>query len=229
MLRAHRCVLGTLLMLAVAAGAPAQAATRSKSSKASVSASASAKKKRGKRLSARAAARARAEAAAKAKAEARAKAEADAMVGGKAAVFAFEGDETEPLRWQVVRLLRANGLRVQTDLRPTDTAEQFRDMAAALNLAVYVHGRIQDAPGGRSVATVTLRSGVTGLAIASASFQGKRRQLVPMVEEGLWQRVRSPLARACIEARRPGRRHNAPMRIEAGTPIEDTPRGSGGT
>ena len=213
MFRTQRCVLGMLLALAVAASGPAQAAARSKSGKAPVVAKS--KKKNSKRLAARAAARA--------------KAEAEAIAAGRAAVFAFEGDETEPLRWQVVRLLRANGLRVQTDLRPTDTAEQFRDMAAALNLAVYVHGRIADAHGGHSVATVTFRSGVTGQKIATAIFQGKRRELVPMVEQGLWERVRSPLARACIEARRPGRRHNAPMRIEAGTPIEDTPRGSDGT
>jgi hypothetical protein len=227
MFRTQRCVLGMLLALAVAASGPAQAAARSKSGKAPVVAKS--KKKNSKRLAARAAARAKAEAAARARAEAREKAEAEAIAAGRAAVFAFEGDETEPLRWQVVRLLRANGLRVQTDLRPTDTAEQFRDMAAALNLAVYVHGRIADAHGGHSVATVTFRSGVTGQKIATAIFQGKRRELVPMVEQGLWERVRSPLARACIEARRPGRRHNAPMRIEAGTPIEDTPRGSDGT
>jgi hypothetical protein len=226
MMRAKRRVLGILLALAVAASGPAQAATRSKPGRASVGAKS--KKKAGRRLAARAAARARAEARARERVEAAAKREADAIAAGRAAVFAFEGDETEPLRWRVVRLLRANGLRVQTDLRPTDTAEQFRDMAAALNLAVYVHGRITDTPGGPSVATVTLRSGVTGQKIATANFQGKRRELVPMIEQGLWERVRSPLARACIEAKRP-RRHNAPMRIEAGTPIEDAPRGSDGT
>jgi hypothetical protein len=40
---------------------------------------------------------------------------------------------------------------------------------------------------------------------------------VPLIEQGLWQRVKSPLGRACIEARRPGRRHNASMRTEAGS------------
>jgi hypothetical protein len=168
-------------------------------------------------------------AAAKARAEARAKTEAAAIAAGKAAVFVFEGDETEPLRSQVVHLLRANGMRVRTDLRPIDTAEQFRDMAAVLKLAIYVHGRIQDMPGGRSSVTVTIRSGVTGRKIAVADFEGERRELVSQVGQGLWDRVRSPLARACVAALKPGRRHNAPMRIEAGTPIADVPRTSDGT
>ena len=154
---------------------------------------------------------------------------AEAIAAGRAAVFVFDGDEAEPLRWEVIRLLQANGMRVQTDLRPTDTAVQFRDMAAALNLAIYVHGRIKDTPRGRAVATVTVRSGVTGRKIASASFEGTRRELVSLVEQGLWDRVKSPLGRACVEARKPGRRHSAPMRIEAGTPVEDTPARSDGT
>jgi hypothetical protein len=49
-----------------------------------------------------------------------------------------------------------------------------------------------------------------------------------MVEADFWQRVKAPLGRACVDARKPGRRHNAPMRIEAGTPIEDSPRRTDG-
>jgi hypothetical protein len=220
-----------LVALTVGASSPAAATTtrasRSKAGKAKVQANAHAKahantrnKKPSNRLSR--------QAAAKAKAEARAKAEADAIAAGKAAVFVFEGDETEPLRMKVVRLLKANGMRVQTDLRPNDTSEQYRDLAATLNLAIYVHGRVKDAPGGRAFATITIRSGVTGRTIASASFEGDRRGLVGMVEEGLWTKVKAPLARACVAALKP-RRHNAPMRIEAGTPIEDAPRRAEGS
>jgi hypothetical protein len=200
--------------------ARAEAAPRSKPSKGKVEAKAN--RRPTGRLSARAAA-------AKARAEARAKAEADAIAASKAAVFAFDGDETEPLRMQVVRLLRAKGMRVQTDLRPTDTADQFRDMAVALDLAIYVHGRVHDTPRGRSTVTITIRSGVTGWKVASASFEGERRELPSIVEEGLWQRVMALLGRACVDARKPGRRHNAPMRIEAGTPLEDAPPRTNGT
>lgn len=218
------CILSSLLALSVSASTPAEAGTRPKPAKSGGKGSANAGKKSGKagkstkRLSTRAAA-------AQARAEARAKAEADAIARGRAAVFAFQGDETEPLRRLVVRLLRANGMRVQTDLLPNDTAEQFRDTAAALNLAAYVHGRVKDAPSGRSHATVTIRSGVTGRVIATASFAGDRRELPASVEEGLWQKIRAPLARACMDAQSKPRRHNAPMRIEAGTPVEDTPAG----
>jgi len=213
-----------LVALTLLAAGPAEAAPGQKLGKATVQAKAKRKPasstKPAKRLSRRAAATARA--------EARAKVEADAIAAGKAAVFAFEGDETEPLRTRVVRLFKANGMRVQTDLRPNDTAEQFRDMAAALKLAVYVHGRIKETPRGRWFATITLRSGVTGRKIAAASFEGDRRELLAMVEDGLWQKVRAPLGRACVDALKP-RRHNAPMKIEAGTPIEDMPRRADGS
>jgi hypothetical protein len=217
-------ILSGLLALTLLAAAPSRASTRQRSAKAAPKAQKKSAKpgKPAKRLSARAAA-------AKARAEARAKAEADAIAAGKAAVFAFQGDESEPLRKQVVRLLQANGMRVQTDLRPNDTAEQFRDMAAALNLAIYVHGRVKDAPNGRSLVTITLRSGVTGRTIATASFAGERRELLAMLDDDLWQKVRAPLARACVDAQSKPRRHNAPMRIEAGTPIEDAPRRTDGT
>lgn len=206
-------VLLSLLALQVVTSGPARAASRTKSSQAK--AQALTKKKAGKHLSRRAAAKARA--------EAKAKADAEAIAAGKAAVFAFEGDETDPLRRQVIRMLRANGMHVQTDLRPTDTAEQFRDMAATLSLAIYVHGRVRDLPGGRALATITIRSGVTGRTVARADFRGDRRDLAAMMDEALWRRVQRSVAQACVDARKP-RRHNAPMRIEAGTPIEDTSR-----
>jgi hypothetical protein len=182
---------------------------------------AAAKKKPTKRLSTRAAA-------AKARAEARARAEVEAIAAGKAAVFVFDGDDAGPLRLHVIRQLKANGMRVQSDLRPPDTAEQFRDMAAALDLAIYVHGRVKVTPRGRSVATITIRAGVTGRKVASASFEGRPGDLVSMVEADFWERVKAPLGRACVDARRPGRRHNAPMRIEAGTAIPDSPRNTDG-
>jgi hypothetical protein len=194
-----------------------EAAARKKSSKATIAANAKGKSaKPTKRLAARASA--------KAWAGSGARTESSAIAVSKAAVFVFDGDETEPLRKQVIRLLKVNGMRVNTDLRPPDTAEQFRDMAAALNLAIYVHGRVRNTPQGRSGVTITIRSGVTGRKIASANFEGQRHQLALMVEDGLWRRVKAPLGRACVSALKPGRWRHAPMRIEAGTPIEDSPR-----
>jgi hypothetical protein len=220
---ARCCAIVALLVLGIAKDLPAEAATGPKVTKHASKSKVQAKnkKKPARRLSARAAA-------AKAKAEARRKSLADAIAAGKAAVFVFDGDETEALRTGVVRLLKANGMRVRTDLRPNDTAVQFRDMAAALKLAIYVHGRVVNLPGGRSLVTIAIRSGVTGQNIASASFRGERRELPSMVEQGLWDKVKAPVGRTCVLALKP-RRHSAPMRIEAGTPIEDTPRSAEGS
>ncbi len=135
-------------------------------------------------------------------------------------MFTFQGDGAEDVRRRVVRLLRHRGLHVNTTLRAPDTAEQFRDMGAVLNLAVYVHGRIRDTSADRAAATIVIRSGVTGRRIASTTIAGRRRGLPSEVEEKLWQRVGAALTRACVEAtNHPHRRHNAPMRIEAGTPL----------
>jgi hypothetical protein len=216
------CAIALVFALAVASGVLAEAATGARPNKSKVQAENKKNKKKPiRRLSARATA-------VKARAEAHRKTQADAIASGKAAVFVFDGDQTEPLRTGVVRLLKANGMRVRTDLRPNDTAVQFRDMAAALNLAVYVHGRVKELPGGRSLATIAIRSGVTGQRIASASFQGERRELTSMVEQGLWDKVKGPVGRTCVLALKP-RRHSAPMRIEAGTPIEDAPRSAEGS
>jgi hypothetical protein len=160
-------------------------------------------------------------AAARASARAKSKTEAEEakVASRKVAVFAFEGDDAEPLRKHVIQALSDRGLRVETTLKPLDTAEQYRDMGATLNLASYVHGRIKDTSGEHAVATVVIRSAVTGRKLATATFNGFRRGLPFDVEEKLWERVGPALVHACVEASKPGRRHNAPMRIEAGTPL----------
>ena len=137
----------------------------------------------------------------------------------KVAVLAFEGEDPEPLRKHVIKLLVDRGLQVDSTLKAQDSPTQYRDMGAALNLAVYVHGRIKDTTPERAVATVTIRSAVTGRPVATATFNGFRRGLPFDVEEKLWDRVGPALKRACIEARRPNRHHSEPLHIEAGTPL----------
>lgn len=139
---------------------------------------------------------------------------ADAQV----AVLAFEGDDSEPLRKHVIKVFVDRGIKVNSTLKAQDTPTQYRDMGAALNLAVYVHGKIRDTTADRAVATVTLRSAVTGRPMVTATFNGFRRGLPFDVEEKLWARVAPAFKRACVEARKP-RRHSKPLRIEAGTPL----------
>lgn len=156
---------------------------------------------------------------AKAMAEARAKAEAEVVSGRKVAVFSFEGDDTEPMRMQVVRLFKSKRMQVLTSLRPVDSPEQYRDMAFALNLAVYVHGKVKLRSRDQGVLTIMVRNGYSGRRLATARITGHRQTLTDNLEESLWEKVSASFARACIDASKPNRPHNPPMRIEAGTPL----------
>ena len=141
---------------------------------------------------------------------------------GKIAVFLFDGDGGAPLRARVVRLLRARGLKVTTTLRPVDSAEQYREMADTLNLAGFVDGESSE-DGDQASVTVHLRSGVSGLRIASATLAGERRALAGEVDKSLWPQLGPPLAKVCVEAAKPRKREREPMRIEAGTPLDTPP------
>jgi len=141
-----------------------------------------------------------------------------AVAAAKIAVLPFEGYDAEPLRKHVIKIFEERGITVNSTLKPQDNPTQYRDMGAALNLAVYVHGKIKDTTPEHAVATVTIRSAVTGRPVARATFNGFRRGLPFDVEEKLWDKVHSAFTRACVDATRP-RHHNTPTLIEAGTPL----------
>jgi len=151
---------------------------------------------------------------------------ASAVAGSKIALLEFRGDNTEQIRAQVIKVLKTKVREVSTNLRPADTTEQYRDMGAALNLALYVHGQIKDTGKDTAVLTIDLRSGVSGRKLTSVKFTGNRRKLYADAEDELWPKIQKPFGRACLEATRAVRHHNAPMRIEAGTPIEDSAHSS---
>jgi hypothetical protein len=147
---------------------------------------------------------------------------AEAVAASKIALLDFHGERTEQIRAQVLKVLKTKVREVSSNLRPPDTAEQYRDMGAALDLALYVHGQIKDMGKDQSVLTIDLRSGVNGRKLTSVKFTGSRSKLYADAEDELWKRIEKPFGRACLEATRAVRHHNAPMRIEAGTPIEDS-------
>ena len=139
-------------------------------------------------------------------------------VSGKVAVFGFTGDGAARVQQVVVSTLRTRGLQVTTGLRPVDSADQYREMAAALRLAAYIDGSVG---GDGSQATVNVRSGMTGRRIASVRFSGERSALASDVGNGLWPRTGSQLARLCAEAaKRKG--GGKATRINAGTPVQST-------
>jgi len=141
---------------------------------------------------------------------------------GKVAVLAFEGDGANPLRARVVRLLRAKGLKVITSLRPVDTPEQYREMADTLVLVAFLDGEASE-DGDQASVTVHVRSGVSGLRIASATLAGERRKLPATIDKELWAQLAPPLSRVCTDAAKPRKHEREPMRIQAGTPLDNTP------
>ena len=148
---------------------------------------------------------------------------------GKVVVFPFEGDTRAAgaVQRQVIATLKAKGLKVTTGLRPVDSPEQYREMSMTLGFVAFVDGDVSvDVDQGS--ATVFVRSGVTGLRVASTTFAGERRALVGDVGKGLWERVVDPLAQVCVDAAKPRKAERPPMRIEAGTPIENTPPDAAG-
>ena len=150
----------------------------------------------------------------------------EAAARGKVAVLAFGGEDTYSVRSHVIKALTDRGMKVEAALPPVDTADQYRDMGAVMELAAYVHGHVKELPADHAVATIVIRSGVTGKKLTTATFTGYRRGLPYDVEEKLWQRLGATFARACVEATKPRPHHNQPMLIEAGTPLESTPVGS---
>jgi hypothetical protein len=140
-------------------------------------------------------------------------------INGKVAVFGFTGEGAARVQQVVVSTLRTRGLQVTTTLRPVDSAEQYREMAATLQLAAYIDGAVGGA-GPRGQATVHLRSGVTGRRIASVRFSGDRGALADDVGSGLWPRTGSQLTRLCAEAAKPRKGGRRALRIDAGTQIE---------
>jgi hypothetical protein len=148
---------------------------------------------------------------------------------GRVAVFVFAGDDVyQPVRAAVVRTLRRKGLNVTATLQPVDSAAQYREMSSALNVAVYVDGDMSG-EGTRQSAHIRLRSGVTGQHIATANFSGPTQKIAEAVGHSLWSRVGPATMRACSSAAKPHRhdRGREPLRIEAGSPLEDGPIAAG--
>jgi hypothetical protein len=141
---------------------------------------------------------------------------------GKLAVFTFAGEGGHRIQQQVIGALRAKGLKIVSNLRPVDSAEQYREMSLTLNLFAYVDGEFMS-EGDQASATVHVRSGVTGMRAASTTFSGDRRTLAAEVGKGLWDRLSPDLARICADAAKPRKAERAPLRIEAGTPLENRP------
>jgi hypothetical protein len=141
---------------------------------------------------------------------------------GKVAVFAFTGDGATPVYKTILHILQSKGLKVQTSIRPMDTAEQYRELAQTLDLIAFVEGETE-VDGAQGSATIHVRNGVSGLRVASATFAGEKKKLPGDLGHALWDQLAPVLAQATVDAAGPRRRDRAPLRIEAGTPLTNTP------
>lgn len=147
----------------------------------------------------------------------------------KVAVFVFPGDDVyQPVRAAVVRALRRKGLNVTTTLRQVDSPTQYREMSSTLKVAAYVDGEVTG-EGARQSAHIRVRSGVTGQHVAVANFTGPTAKIVGAITRTLWARVGSATARACAGTAHSHRREREPLRIEAGSPLDDASIASPGT
>jgi hypothetical protein len=141
----------------------------------------------------------------------------------KVALFPLQGPNAAAVQRSIVSALRAKGIEVNTHIRPLfDTPEQFRETSVALNLAAYIDGDTA-ADGDQTSATIRVRSGITGLPVASTTFAGDKRAVSTDLAKHLWDRLGTELAHACADAAKPRKAERPPLRIEAGTPIENTP------
>jgi hypothetical protein len=143
------------------------------------------------------------------------------VAGSKVAVFAFTGDDPEPVRQKVMHLLKSKGMKVMPSLRAVDSAEQYREMSVALNLVAYVDGEVT-IDGNDGSATIYIRNGATGMRTASATFAAEKRQLPASVAgKEMWDRIGPALGQAVTDAAKPRKPGREPMRINAGTPLTD--------
>ena len=140
------------------------------------------------------------------------------VAGGKVAMFAFTGDDAEPIRRQVTHLLKSKGMKIMTSLRPVDSAEQYREMSVTLNLVAYIDGEVT-IDGNDGSATIYVRNGATGMRTASATVAAERHQLATSIGKELWERLGPALSQACADAAKPRKAGREPMRINAGTPL----------
>jgi len=141
--------------------------------------------------------------------------------GGRVVIFPFPGDDGT-LTKQVSQLLAARGLEVLTDVKPVDTAEQYRDLATTLHLAAYVEGDLRGTED-KARAVVRVRSGYSGRKVREATFKDSLENLPGEISDGLWPKLGPSLAHACADAARPRRKTRGALVINAGTPIETIP------
>ena len=136
---------------------------------------------------------------------------------GKIVVFPFRDDEDNSFSAQVERLLKGHGLDIVTGVRRVDTAENYREIAGTMGIVAFVDGNVKER-GDTARVTVEVRSGYSGRKITATTFKETKIHLRAEIEDKLWNKIGSAMARACADADKPRLRNRGPLVIEAGSP-----------
>jgi hypothetical protein len=147
----------------------------------------------------------------------------DDQVAGKVAFFHFRGQDLADFEAPVSKALRDHGLTVLTELRPVDLPDQFRDLAATLDLIAYVDGAVTPMRDERIRVALAVRSGYSGRKVASLRVVATPEDFPSKLDELFWKRFGPALVRARADAQKPRRRTHAPMQIDASSPTESNP------
>lgn len=137
---------------------------------------------------------------------------------GKIVVFRFRNDDDGALSIQVGQLLQARGLELVPDVRPVDTAEQFRDVATHMDLVGYVEGDLRPTRDGKAKLTLKVRNGYTGRHVTQAVFTDSVENLPHELTGNMWRKLAPAIAHACADSSKP-RHRTRTMQINAGTPL----------
>ncbi len=157
------------------------------------------------------------------RADAPAAGKGDDQVAGNVALFHFRGQDLAEFEAPVSKALRDHGLTVLTELRPVDLPDQFRDLAATLDLIAYVDGTVSPMRDDRIRVALAVRSGYSGRKVASLSVVATPEEFPTKLDELFWKRFGPALVRARADAQKPRRRTHAPMQIDASSPMESSP------
>jgi hypothetical protein len=143
---------------------------------------------------------------------------AAAQPAPRVSVQPIDGEAGPALRQLVVRLLRARGYRVVTNIARVDGTGQYLSLARDHRLNAFVTGDVEQGKH-RSSITFLVWDGATGSVVGRWSASAPAKRMGAAIGKGFWKHLGSafdgaqpPPSDELPEA--------PPMRIDAGTPLD---------
>ncbi len=143
-----------------------------------------------------------------------------AFASPRVAVQPFGGQETEPLRKLVAKIVRKQGFRVLTSLPPVSGTSQYPGLAKDKHLSAFVVADVVER-GKRVSLSFLIWQGIDGSVVGRWEIAGSKKKIARKLAREFWKRLGSVIRKAMAppsDVLPPA----PPMRINAGTPIEDS-------